>query len=627
MTFRIVPFALAFLGSLALSLLLTPVVREINRSLGIVDKPGPRRINKTPVPRGGGIAIFVAVFLVFSLLFAVFDLQLPGRATGHFMRICLLSAIITAVGYADDKFSLGPKVKLAAQIVVALLTWWWVGLGFSDFWPELPMWMDCILTVGWIVGAINAFNLIDGMDGLAAGLGIVATMGMAGGLFFTGHAGETAFYFAFAGGLLGFLRYNYHPATVFLGDSGSMMIGYILAVLPLCSHVPRSFLVSMGVPFLSLGVPIFDTLLAILRRTIRHAIVKVEGCEVAEGDSARVMTADHDHIHHRIMRAMGFNQRRAAWALYLLAIVFVAVGFFGLVLESRSGGLWLAFVAFVSFVIFRDMARVELFDAGRLLSDMARSTDANARRLRARFATPLYLGADLAAMILTYAFCCVALKYPWDSSVWRVPLLVRVAILFGFLVLFRTYVTVWSRAMNSNFARLFVACMFGTVAGSAILYYIPNHRPANLVLFTVLYSVIVFIAIAGVRMLRPVVRDLFYAIDCSRLRERKDVSRVIVYGAGLRYRTFRRELVRTTSANSRIIVGIIDDDVFLKNHFIGGIKVLGTLMDAPELVNKLNADAVVIAFDISDEWLEIVKKTLAPTGVRITKFAFEEKEI
>ena len=100
-----------------------------------------------------------------------------------------------------------------------------------------------------------------------------------------------------------------------------------------------------------------------------------------------------------------------------------------------------------------------------------------------------------------------------------------------------------------------------------------------------------------------------------------------MYGAGLRYRTFRRELVRTTSANSRIIVGIIDDDVFLKNHFIGGIKVLGTLMDAPELVNKLNADAVVIAFDISDEWLEIVKKTLAPTGVRITKFAFQEKEI
>ena len=621
------PFALAFFGSLALSLLLTPVVREINRSLGIVDKPGPRRINKTPVPRGGGIAIFIAVFIVFAMLIAFFNVQLPGRATGHFMRICLLISIVTAVGYADDKFSLGPKVKLAAQVLVAFLTWWWVDLGFSDFWPEMPAWLDCLLTVGWIVGAINAFNLIDGMDGLAAGLGVIAAVGMAGGLFFTGRAGETVFYFAFVGGLLGFLRYNYHPATVFLGDSGSMMIGYILSVLPLCSHVPHSFLVSMGVPFLSLGVPMFDTLLAILRRTIRRAIVKVEDCEVAEGDSARVMTADHDHIHHRILRAMGFSQKRAAWALYFLATVFVAIGFFGLMLESRSGGLWLAFVAFVAFVVFRDMARVELFDAGRLLNDMARATDANARRLRARFATPLYLAADFAAMAVTYAFCCVALHYPWDASVWRVPLLVRVASLFGFLVVFRSYVTVWSRAMNSNYARLFVACIFGTVAGSAVLYYIPNHRPAHLLLFTALYSVVVFIALAGVRMLRPVVRDMFYAIDCSRLRERKDVSRVIVYGAGLRYRTFRRELVRTTSANSRIIVGIIDDDIFLKNHFIGGIKVLGTLMDAPDIVNKLNADAVVIAFDISDEWLDIVKKTLAPTGVRVTKFAFEEKEI
>jgi FlaA1/EpsC-like NDP-sugar epimerase len=136
-----------------------------------------------------------------------------------------------------------------------------------------------------------------------------------------------------------------------------------------------------------------------------------------------------------------------------------------------------------------------------------------------------------------------------------------------------------------------------------------------------------FILIAMARIARPVVRDLFYALDCSRLRGRKDVSRILIYGAGLRYRSFRRELVRRTTANNRIIVGLLDDDVLMRGQYIGGIKVYGTLMEAPEIINVVNADAVVVACEVSDQWLNVIRKTLAPTGVKITHFTFSEKEI
>ena len=129
------------------------------------------------------------------------------------------------------------------------------------------------------------------------------------------------------------------------------------------------------------------------------------------------------------------------------------------------------------------------------------------------------------------------------------------------------------------------------------------------------------------RAFRGLVRDVFYAVDCSRLVARKDVSRILVYGAGLRYQAFRRELVRTTAANDRIIVGLLDDNVYLKGRYIGGIRVCGTINDAPSVVNALNVDAVVIACVVTDEWLKVGKRILAPTGVKVTHFTFAETAV
>ena len=621
----VLPYLAAFLAPLVVTLLATPVVRELNRRLGMVDKPDPRRINKVPIPRGGGVALVFGVlvpYLAFHLVTGRPWIQ--GLSDPQAYVLSSLAVAITLLGFADDRFSLPPKAKLLGQVVVAVLVWAWAGLGFRVLWPALPAGLDCLLTVFWIVGAVNAFNLIDGLDGLASGLALIAVVGMAGACFFMRNPQATLFYFALAGGLLGFLRYNYHPASVFLGDAGSMFLGFTVSTLPLASQVPNSFLVSVGVPLLAMGVPIFDTALAILRRSVRHLLARrLPGTDAKAGE---VMTADADHLHHRILRAVGLNQRKAAWILYVCAAALVVTGLVAMLLKSHAAGLWLAALAVSAVVIFKD-AKIELFDAGSLLNAVAHASDRQSRRRFAVLSVPFYVFFDLFALVAVFFVCAWALRMPLDLHAIRAHLSVRVFSTFAFLVFFRAYRTAWSRALPSNYVRLFLACAFGSVAGSVFVYYWPSLSIFQLKAMTLAYAVVAFTALLVLRAFRGLVRDVFYAVDCSRLVARKDVSRILVYGAGLRYQAFRRELVRTTAANDRIIVGLLDDNVYLKGRYIGGIRVCGTINDAPSVVNALNVDAVVVACRVSDDWLKVVREILRPTGVKLTLFSFSETAV
>lgn len=617
----ILPYLLAFAATLAVTLVLTPVVRELNRTLGIVDKPDSRRINKVPIPRGGGLAIVIGVLVPYAVFHLVTGRPwIQGITDAQAYKMAVLAVAIAALGFVDDMISLKPRLKLLGQVVIAVLVWAWAGLGFHGLWPSLPVWADCLLTVFWVVGAVNAFNLIDGLDGLATGLALIATVGMAGGLFFVSNPQTTIFYFAFAGGLLGFLRYNYHPASVFLGDCGSMFLGFVVCTLPLISQVPNSFLVSVGVPLLAMGVPIFDTALAILRRSIRHLL------RHGNAPEGQVMTADSDHLHHRILRSVGLNQRKAAWLLYLGALVCIAIGLVAMSLKSKAGGLWLGALAVAAVVIFKD-ATIELFDAGKLLNEVAHTENRASRRRLAVWTLPFYVIIDLLVLTTVFLLCACAFGFSIDMHLFRSFLPVRVVSVFGFLVFFNVYRTVWSRALGSNYVRLLLACVFGSIAGSVFIYYWPTMTAPHLGAVTLAYAMFSAVALFTVRILRSIVRDVFYAIDCSRLKARKDVSRILVYGAGLRYQAFRRELVRTTSANDRMIVGILDDDIYLKGRYIGGIRILGTIQDAPDIINRMNVDAVVIACIPSERKLELIKRILAPTGVKISRFLFVEESL
>ena len=198
---------LAFIGSLATTLVLTPIVREMNAKFGMIDYPEARRVNTVPVPRGGGMAVVAGVLLPYAVFHAVTGRPcVQGLEDAAAVRLAAIAVFVSLVGLADDRFSLRPRVKLALQLLAASLVWAWAGLGFHVLWPHLPAWADFLMTVFWVTGAINAFNLIDGLDGLAAGLALIAVVGIAGSLFFAKNPQATLFYFAMMGGLLGFLR-------------------------------------------------------------------------------------------------------------------------------------------------------------------------------------------------------------------------------------------------------------------------------------------------------------------------------------------------------------------------------------------------------------------------------------
>ena len=268
-------YSLLFLGfaSFALSLFLTPLVRNQARRLGLVDMPdGHRKIHRTPVPRVGGVAILAATVGAYALLL------LAGLSAGHIVlsgapfAVRLLPAVIIifGVGLADDIFAIRPWYKLAAQIAAATLVWFsgirLEAIGGHPFSVTLSF----VLTIAWIVACSNAVNLIDGVDGLAAGVGLFATITtLIAGLLHN----NLDLVFAtvpLAGALIGFLRYNFNPASIFLGDCGSLTLGFLLGCYGIVWSEKSTTLLSMTAPLLALSVPLLDAGIAIARRFLRN---------------------------------------------------------------------------------------------------------------------------------------------------------------------------------------------------------------------------------------------------------------------------------------------------------------------------------------------------------------------
>jgi UDP-GlcNAc:undecaprenyl-phosphate GlcNAc-1-phosphate transferase len=292
-----------FICSCVLSLVLTPLVRNMAMRLGVVDHPDNlRRIHKTPVPRVGGIAIFVAVVGSYGLVL------LARFSAGHIVRsgvpfaVHLFSAValIFGMGLWDDIAGVNAWKKLAVQILAALLAWA-NGIHLDTIGGHaLPTALSLVLTVAWIVACTNAVNLIDGVDGLATGVALFATVTTLIAALLH-HNLELAFAIVpLAGALLGFLRYNFNPASIFLGDCGSLTVGFLLGCYGIVWSEKSTTILSMSAPLWALFLPLLDVALAISRRFMRQQ---------------PIFYADRGHIHHRLL-SRGLTTRRVVFVLY-----------------------------------------------------------------------------------------------------------------------------------------------------------------------------------------------------------------------------------------------------------------------------------------------------------------------
>jgi UDP-GlcNAc:undecaprenyl-phosphate GlcNAc-1-phosphate transferase len=308
-------------ASAALCALLVPLVRRWAIARGIVDLPDERRIHKAPCPRLGGVAVFATVALFCSVLaLAHHKLQAAAEVNpGGIYGFALGALIVFATGVVDDVRGLRPAIKLAADtIAAALVVTSGACLATRVSLPhggtfELGR-LAVPLTIGWIVLVTNAVNLLDGMDGLASG---VVAIALATTVFLAGpeHPSVAIVATIIIGALAGFLVHNAHPATIFLGDSGSLFLGFSLAVLSTYAKSKASTGMLTLVPVLLVGLPISDALFAVLRR-YAHGLVPASARSHAAA-VGRIFVPDRSHVHHRLLRA-GLSQHQAAALLYAI---------------------------------------------------------------------------------------------------------------------------------------------------------------------------------------------------------------------------------------------------------------------------------------------------------------------
>jgi UDP-GlcNAc:undecaprenyl-phosphate/decaprenyl-phosphate GlcNAc-1-phosphate transferase len=348
-------YLVAFVASLLLSAVITRQVRRLAIARGwLIAAGGERHIHKSPVPRLGGVAILFTIVLIvagWSVVCRVRHVYFPQRQVGALLGPTLL---IFIVGLIDDFRSLSPTTKFGAQAIAAV---WLFYDGFNItrfqlFFQDRPLSGDLslLLTIFWILLVTNAFNLLDGLDGLAAGSALFSTIVVFIASWTAGNNLTTVTTVVLAGAVAGFLRYNFNPATIFLGDCGSLVTGFLLGAVSIAGSQKASATVAIGIPVLSFGLPLLDTGFAVLRRLLNRR---------------PLFSADGDHIHHKLLQR-GFSPRQAVIVLYGISAIF---GFLSLLLLSRTAGLVPLVLAIVGIGIFFGLQHLgyhEVYELRRL---------------------------------------------------------------------------------------------------------------------------------------------------------------------------------------------------------------------------------------------------------------------
>jgi len=335
------PLAVAFFAALAA----TPFAGRLATRIGAIDRPSARGVNQRPgMPLLGGIAVAAAFF---AGMIAVGQVPLEG---GRWWGLVGGGAILMATGIWDDRYGMTALPKLTLQVIAASIA---IASGFEisrlsnpgsgAVVVELPRWIAWPASLLWIVGVTNALNLLDGLDGLAAGVGAIVGATLTVIAWQAGEPFGVFFGLALVGALLGFLPHNFAPARIFLGDTGSLFIGFTLALLALEGY-KRVSLITFLAPLLALAIPILDTALSILRRVRSHA---------------PIFSADRLHMHHRLLDAEG-SPRAAVLQFYFVTAAFCLIALSFTKLRGPSAIVFLVVVAILTLRLLRNLGALDL---------------------------------------------------------------------------------------------------------------------------------------------------------------------------------------------------------------------------------------------------------------------------
>ncbi|HZQ91822.1 MAG TPA: MraY family glycosyltransferase [Terriglobales bacterium] len=347
----------AFVASLLSSLILTWFVRHVAVARGwAVSAPSARHLHNTPIPRLGGVGIYLAMWGVLAtsgIVWRIVDHQV-GLPLSLIAKIAVPSVLVFAVGLYDDFRDAGPYLKLAVQTLAAAMLFFnglrVSSIGLLNEGQALPGWISLLLTVLWVLWITNAFNLLDGLDGLAAGsalfaMFVVLLLALDQNKSFVAYLSVVLI-----GSTLGFLRYNFNPATIFLGDSGSLFLGFMLSALALTGAGKGPTIISIAIPLVSFGLPILDVMLSVVRRFL---------------SGRPLFHADNEHIHHKMLKR-GLSHRQAVIALYAVSAVFAMTSLLLMYSVTGATALTLLIVGAVIWIGVQQLGYHELFELGRV---------------------------------------------------------------------------------------------------------------------------------------------------------------------------------------------------------------------------------------------------------------------
>jgi UDP-GlcNAc:undecaprenyl-phosphate GlcNAc-1-phosphate transferase len=559
---------LAVAASTILALALSPIVRNLARRIGMVAKPKTDRWHKKPTAMLGGVAIWLSV--VISYLTFVPHTPYGWVVIGS-------STFLFLVGLADDIFQTKPYQKLIGQVMGSAFV---IYYGLSLPWTSSSS-VNMALTIFWLIGITNAINLLDNMDGLATGIAVIGSAFLALSLINTGQPAEALMLITFTGALVGFLVYNSYPASIFMGDSGSMFIGFFMASAALVNVAggrSRSLLPVLAVPILVLFIPIFDTTFVTILR-------KFSGRAASRGG--------RDHTSHRLV-ALGMSERHAVWMLYAFA------GLSGLLaLLVQKVKLDVSLAAIAGFTVLLTLLGVYL--AGVKVYD--ETEEALALRDKSLYGFLIDLSykrrifevlLDVILILLCY-WCAYAVKFGAlsGSTAWKLflrTLPVLVFVKMAAFLLMGVYRGIWRYTGLDDLIVFAKAVLLSSVLSVLAILFAFRFEGFSRTIF-VIDGVLMFMFLAGSRMAFRLFRQVIPVAKDGEGR------RVLIYGAGDGGELLLRELL-----NNRALkyspVGFLDDDPAKNGKVIHGLKVYGGNGDLSAVCRQQNVDEVLISSSI-----------------------------
>ncbi|ANY66946.1 undecaprenyl-phosphate alpha-N-acetylglucosaminyl 1-phosphate transferase [Paenibacillus sp. BIHB 4019] len=327
-------YSIGFILALTLALVMTPLVKKFAFFVGAIDKPNHRKVHTRIMPRMGGLAIYAAFVAGFLLLFPFIPDGMLTDANMNMIKALLVGGtIIILIGALDDRFELSAKVKLLGQLAAASVVVFGFGIKidlvnipFGDAMQPIAGWIAVPITILWIVGVTNAINLIDGLDGLAAGVSGIAISTILIMAIIMGNIPIILLCSLLLGGIVGFLFFNFHPAKIFMGDSGSLFLGFSLATLSMIGF-KQVTIVSFVTPLLIIGVPLSDTFFAIVRRWV---------------NKRPIFAPDKGHLHH-CLQELGFSHRRTVLIIWCVAAIFGGFAILQSTVIQSTAANWVTF--------------------------------------------------------------------------------------------------------------------------------------------------------------------------------------------------------------------------------------------------------------------------------------------